>query len=255
MAQSRIIKAGYSTRQAAPASELSVAEFRRQAEALVRQARAEADRILAEARQQAEADAQRALTEAREQGAREGFQQGYEKGRAEGHAAGQAERQGQIEQAVTAVDQAVDQVEAMRHALLRDARTDLISVALAVAAKVIKAEVSERSREIASANLAAALELAAQKSAMWIHAHPDDAAFMQEHLPALWDRMNREGDVQVLQDKSVAPGGVVVRTESGEIDGRIEAQIEQMVRELMPDDGVSPDTEAADDSQAKSDEA
>jgi flagellar assembly protein FliH len=118
----------------------------------------------------------------------------------------------------------------------------IVDVALAVARKVIGKEISE-SRE-AVASIARNALLAAQgENVMEIRLSEGDYEALDESsfltkLPAEYR------DVIVIPDKGVSEGGCVIRTDFGEIDGRIEVQlreIEKVLREYVRKNRVERD--------------
>src|SRR5690606_27701061 len=128
--------------------------------------------------------------------------------------------------------------EAMRTALYREARLDVLKLAVAVAEKVAKRRV-EFDPEAAAAQLEAALELVSRPTRLRIACSPGDRAVLEESLPALRARFARVGDAEIVEDAALSHGSVIVRTEKGEIDATIETQIERVVHAILPDRGAS----------------
>jgi flagellar assembly protein FliH len=109
---------------------------------------------------------------------------------------------------------------------------DLVKLALAIAAKIVKAAVV-LDRPVAQENLRRAIELTARRRELRVLLHPDDLARVEAYLPALRRDFS---DVQALAleaDPSVARGGVIVQTREGSVDATIAAQLDQIERGLL----------------------
>jgi flagellar biosynthesis/type III secretory pathway protein FliH len=168
------------------------------ARALVAQAEAVARRI----REEAEGEVSRARA------------QGLEEGRQAGLAAAAVEL--------------VRAAEA-RDGLLAAARGDLLDAAAALAERILRREI-ERDGDVVAAMAERALAEARAQRRVSLHVNPADVGRLRAGgmLPPA---------VDLREDASVSPGGVRVETEAGEIDGRVEAQVEALRRALDALDG------------------
>ena len=106
----------------------------------------------------------------------------------------------------------------------------IVEIALAVARKVMGKEISE-SREVVSSIARNALQAARGEHVMEIRLSEVDygaldASSFLTKLPA------EHRGVSVVPDKSVSDGGCVIRTDFGEIDGRIEVQLREIEKVL-----------------------
>lgn len=157
-------------------------DFEREAAAIVEQARAKANALL----QQALVEAENVRSRARAEGIAEGR-------------ALVAARRGEIEAA---------------------AERELVALAVAIAGRIVKAEVA-LGRPVAEANLRRAIELAAGKRGLVVRAAPADVETL------------RASGVEAVADGTLAPGGVIVETEEGRIDLAIATQLDEIERGLL----------------------
>jgi type III secretion protein L len=119
---------------------------------------------------------------------------------------------------------------AERDRLLAGAGRELVSLALALARKVLGDELA--SREAAVADLAArALGEARERREVVLRVNPGDAPAIREAEGRLGAVLAR-ARLAVREDAAVPRGAVVVDTEAGRLDGGIEAQLEHLGRAL-----------------------
>jgi type III secretion protein L len=182
----------------------------RRVPAAVLDATAEARRRLASADEAARATLERARSEAEALCA---------EARARGHEEGLAEAAEVLLRAV-----------AQRDRLLASAEGDLVDLAIEIARRVL-ASAAERG---AVADVAArALELARLREHVAIRAHPADLAALRDAEPALLALLARARGIALRPDATIERGGVVVETEAGRIDARLETQLAGLRRALL----------------------
>ncbi|HVE39106.1 MAG TPA: FliH/SctL family protein [Planctomycetota bacterium] len=187
------------------------------------EARADLERVRAELRT-VEGERDRIRDEARreglEQARREAFDEAAKAIAAETAALGDLLRK------------AASAVEATQTELAAAGERDLVKLALAIAAKIVKAAVV-LDRPVAEENLRRAVELTARRRELRVLLHPDDLKRIDTYLPALRRDFS---DVQVVTldaDPSVARGGVIVQTREGSVDATLAAQLDQIERGLL----------------------
>ncbi|MBI4569861.1 MAG: hypothetical protein HY719_15825 [Planctomycetes bacterium] len=211
----------------------------------------EAERIIAEARAKAEGfhrDAKLEVERLKEEvvrfnrdvGQKQGFEvghrEGLELGKKNGAERAYAETRQRLDQQVAPLKETlatlVKSFEQHHRELKVAAEEDLLKLALAIAEKVVMLKVVADS-EALRANLSRAVGLVLDKSSMEIVIHPDDEAAVHEHLPDLARAFQDLGQVSLRPSDEVSRGGCVIRTKVGEIDARIQTQIETIAAELL----------------------
>jgi type III secretion protein L len=119
----------------------------------------------------------------------------------------------------------------IRDRLLAAAEPQLVELAFAVARSVLDRAV-ERDRGAVVELAARALEGVRQRQHVTLRAHPEDAAALREAEPRLRERLACARAISFVEDSSVGRGGVVVETEAGSVDARLDTQLEALRRAL-----------------------
>ncbi len=182
------------------------------ANSLLEQARAEADRILAEAQQQVAAIQRQAEAAGR--------QQGFEAGLAEGRAVAEAQARQEAAHLQTILNSILEE----RVRILAGAENELVELALAVARKVI-GDIAVNNAEVIAYIAHRAIEQLGQSGPFQIHLHPTDV----QRLSAIWPKENKP-DWKLVADERIAPGGCIVTCGAGQVDGRPETQLDLIQR-------------------------
>jgi len=221
----------------------SFADLEAQGQRLIEQARAEAGRLLEVARREAE--------ELRQQQFRAGYQQGLEEGRAAGFAQIRAEAQQQasaearqqIADLVNALVDALRQFDQSKRSLIAAAETGLIELAIAIARRVCRNALG-LSEKIAQANAKALLELVQHAHDVELHFHPADYERLSELGAALFDQVGQSEHVRIVADETVDRGGCLLRTPDGQIDARLETQLDRIAATLLSGQVSTPAPQA-----------
>jgi flagellar assembly protein FliH len=178
-------------------------------------AREQGAAMVSVARQQAEAIAQ---------GAREqGFEVGYNEGIARAEAA--------VVERLALAEQLVLQVREAREEALASCERDLVELAFQIAEKVV------RQRVIADPDatigvLEHALRKAFVGDGLTVLCNPADLERLAGASELLQTRVGSLTGLSLIGDRRISQGGVVVRTDAGDIDATIESQLERL-RDLM----------------------
>jgi flagellar assembly protein FliH len=161
----------------------------------------------------------------------------------EGLARGLAEARAQAANALEAVATAERTLAEMRDQYLARAEAAAVDLAFQIAEKVIGATVAADSEAVLGV-VTGALLRTTDRDHLVVEVNPGDFELVRDAASELAARLGGINRMEVISERRVAPGGCVVRTEEGEIDARIEAQIGR-VRQLL-DEVHSPDEHAPD---------
>jgi flagellar assembly protein FliH len=198
----------------------SLADLHDRGDAYVAQVRQQAVRAVQEAKQEAEAIR------------REAQEQGKQAALAAGEKAAQAKLDQQLKTLLPALRQAIQSLHEARHAWLRSWEGNVIRLAVAIAARVIRREIAD-APEITLDLVRESLELAAGSGTVKILLAPADHAALAPQVEQLAQEIARLAPAEIVADASVAAGGCRVLTEFGEIDQRIASQLSRIEQELM----------------------
>lgn len=193
-----------------------------------RKAVSEFERILQTARE----DAERLKKEADRVGREAGQRQGYEEGFAKGREAALAQVAQAWEKAASAAKAAVEGVQGLARDATVAAQEQVVRVALALAAAVVKRQV-EIDPKVFEGNLKAALALCAEAARLRVHLHPDDLRTLQSGMEAFRPLLPASAEVEWVADASVGRGGALVRHEAGDLDARIASLLAEIERTAL----------------------
>lgn len=98
---------------------------------------------------------------------------------------------------------------------------ELIETALDLAKQVVAKEIDKASKEVALRLARLLLAEVKEASEVTLKVNPEDYAYITEHLPS-------EGKVKIVADPAVGPGGVVILSDIGNIDGEIMHRFERI---------------------------
>jgi flagellar assembly protein FliH len=181
--------------------------------------RADAARIIAEARQQATKIRETAEAEGRKAGEK-AFDEIMERKVAQ-----------KLETALPAVRQAAAELQQAKQAWLARWEESAIHLASAIAARVVRQELKS-DPQIALKLVREGLDLAAGSAEVRIQMNPADHAAFGEQIDRLVGEFTRIGSAQVVSDPAVSIGGCRIETQFGVIDQRFEAQLQRIEQEL-----------------------
>lgn len=178
-------------------------------------AREQGAALIAVAREQAEAIAQAA----REQG----FEAGYVEGIARAEAA--------VADRLTLAEQLVARTRDAREEALASCERDLVELAFEIAEKIVRQRVAADPATTVGV-LEHALRKAFVRDGLTVLCNPDDLERLSASSDVLQARVGSLNGLRLIGDRRISPGGVVVRTDAGDIDATIESQLERL-RDLL----------------------
>lgn len=188
---------------------------------------AEAAKVLVEAREKAREMLRVALAESARQKAaadKQGFDKGYAEGLARGEADGLKRSTAELKGLPQMLDAALKGVEARRVELQRQAEKELVTLAVAIAERIVRAKIAVDPEAI-GAIVRDAVAMTTARHTLVIEVHPDDAKAARKAVPALEGRFAEIESVKIAENVSIARGGCVVRAASGEIDATLETRL------------------------------
>jgi flagellar assembly protein FliH len=181
--------------------------------------RAEAVQILAKAKQEAAAARQQAEAEGR-RAAQHSMEQTVQKQLAQ-----------QLSTLLPALRQSIQDIQHAKQAWLRHWEQSGVHLATAIAARIIRRELSAQP-EIPLKLVREALELAVGTTQVRLHLNPADHATLSPQIQLLVKEISGLGPTEIHADASVTPGGCRVETRFGTVDQQFEAQLARIEEEL-----------------------
>ena len=214
---------------------MDLSDLEQEAGQIVARAKAQAERLVAEAREQAEREAVVIHEEARAAGQAEGLAAGLAEGEKTGHDAALANTAAILNDLTARWSQALEILHQHMPAHAADARTDLVRLAMAIATRVTHQE-ALRNKLVAEAVVADAMVLAAHSRTVSLRVNPDEEATLATYLPVLLAKIRTTASVELVGDPAVSPGGVLTEFGAGQIDARLETQLERIADQLLAAD-------------------
>lgn len=203
-------------------------------EAMVAHAKAQAERIVNEAFD----ERARLISSASAEGHVSGRAAGFEVGRKEGHEAGRAEGIADASAAIGALIEAWAEALSVfmerRERMLLDARQDVVRLACEIAARAT-GRIIEIDPSTVCDQMAEILELVSARTRLRVRVCGDDEVLLNEALPGLLARLEKEAHVELIVDPAVHRGSCVAMTErNGVIDASIETKLSRLIGSILP---------------------
>jgi flagellar assembly protein FliH len=164
-----------------------------------------------------------------------------EAGEAEGRAAGLAAARTEVDSSIAALAAALGEVAELREQLISQLEHDAAEMALGLSEQVLAGALAvqpERVIDVARN----ALRRVTDRHRVILVVNPADLEILSESVQTLQSELGGIETCDVQSDRRVGRGGVILRTEAGEIDARVEAGMErarEIVAEVLkgePDD-------------------
>jgi flagellar assembly protein FliH len=182
------------------------------AEEILNEARAEASQILVDA----EAKVEQIQQEAREQGL------------AEANEVINQQVNAQVADLRQNLTVTIEEISKLYAEITSQSEHALVKLALEIAKKIVHREVTV-DREIALALTRVTLQKLHQRAIATVHLNPDDLAYVEMHR----DKLHFHGTLNLIEDPSISLGSCLIRTETGDVDARIEQQFDEITHGLL----------------------
>ncbi|CFX64892.1 Flagellar assembly protein FliH/Type III secretion system HrpE [Syntrophomonas zehnderi OL-4] len=196
---------------------------------LLEKARAEARNIISTAQEEADHVRAQVFEESkaiREESAKQGYAEGLKRAQEEI----EADRQMAMEQAQIIVEDG----RRLKHEMLSNAEGDMVRLVLAIARKVVVADLSIQPEAITSIVREAITNLDNPDSVK-VYVNPEDMHALVESLD--WEGLteigSREVEVEVKGDKRICRGGCVVESSGGMVDARLEKRLDAVENMML----------------------
>lgn len=225
---------GHSERITLPTPQETVdwKQLRADAEAIVDRAAADAEGLIRKAESKARelVDAARETVTKLEDDARES-------GREEGYAAGKSAAEDELAPVVTTMRELIESVRVQRSAAIASAEPELARLAMAIAERIVHAEL-QTNQQVIIENVRQALTRIVSREVVTLRVNPVDLDMIRQHR----DEIVAAGDVEhlrIVEDQRVDRGGVVIETDAGTIDSKVSTQLREARRAILSDDDIA----------------
>jgi flagellar assembly protein FliH len=159
-------------------------------------------------------------------------QEAYEKGFAQGEKDGFELGEKKAVKIVEKIENILVEMTHLREAILKHHEKDILDLVFAIAEKIVHFQIGTGATIVKDAILNA-LELAGQKSKVVIRVNPEDYDFVENIRPELFTEYQELKSIVVTSDHSISRGGCFLETPSGDVDARIESQLELIYQSMQ----------------------
>ncbi len=140
--------------------------------------------------------------------------------------------QQRLKQLVPALQSATTQLIRDHEQILLQWESAVVRLSLTLAERILRRELEIRPAA-PQALVAEALQLTAGSSSVLLRMHPADVSDMEAHSVEWQQLLSTQQNLKVVADSKISPGGCLLETLAGEIDGRIETQLARIAAELL----------------------
>lgn len=148
---------------------------------------------------------------------------GRREGRAEGEKAGKESARAALQPLMERLSATLAELASYRARFRRDSEPELLCLALAVARKILRRELTVDPHALLGV-LKAALESINQVEVLSIRSSPEDAPYLSERLASF----GLPDQVEVVADRALERGSVVLETKRGQIDASVQTQLAEI---------------------------
>lgn len=254
-----LIKHASATTLTRDAVVLDLGDLQRQGEQIVESARRRAEAVIREAQAERDLLIAGAADRGHQEGLARGLAEGTAKGIEEGRATAMQESKPRFDVLQKSWTEALDHFLATREQMLHEAELAVLRLAVVIAEKVTKRAV-QLDPSIVVEQVRAVLATIVRPATLVLAVHPEDRPLVEKALPDLVRRFPAVNHAEVADDPSLERGSCVARTRgvgdggesgsnpavSGEIDASIRTQLDRIVETLLPSGPDAAPTSAGD---------
>lgn len=154
--------------------------------------------------------------------------QAYQQGHQEGLAAGVQQANAKLEPVMAKLAQSLLDLAGVRKRHLLEAEEDAVRLAIAVARRVIRRELSVDPESLLGV-VKAAFERVEARDVHRIRAHPEDVELLKRHL----SQAGLPVRLEVLADPALERGGILFETARGSLDASVSSQLKEIESGLV----------------------
>ena len=149
----------------------------------------------------------------------------YERGFAEGQSMAKAQVQAEAQPVIERLSRSLVDISSLRPRLRREAERDLVKLAIAIARRVLHRELT-LDPESLEGLIRVALEKLESRELCRVRVHPEQ----EESIRSLLERFSNVHSVELIPDRSLNLGDVLLETPHGTIDASVDAQLSEIER-------------------------
>jgi len=159
-------------------------------------------------------------------------QDAYEKGFIQGEKDGFELGEKKANKVIENIEKLFDEMSSLKQEILKQHEKEILDLTFTIAEKIVHhlTKFDEGGVKEAVFN---ALNLAIEKSKIVLNVNPEDYDYIEELRPDLFKKYKELKSITVTSDPSITRGGCFLKTPYGDIDARIETQLEKIYQCLQ----------------------
>jgi len=122
-------------------------------------------------------------------------------------------------------------IEKMREEIFRNIESVVVEMSISIAKKIVY-EITENEREVVVTTAREAIKKASDREMIKIKINPVDYETLNKNRTALLKSLDGIKSIVIEEDPAIQPGGCLVETNQGDIDGRIDSQMRVIEDEI-----------------------
>ena len=148
-----------------------------------------------------------------------------EEGRCQGEKAGHQRARTELEAVLNSMTRSIAEIAALKPRLRREAEGQLVELALAIARRILRRQITIDPEAVAGL-ARSALDALNLREVAEIRVHPSQAQIVADSIA----RMGAPEAVRVFGDPSLEAGAVIIETSHGTLDASVVTQLEEIER-------------------------
>ncbi len=151
----------------------------------------------------------------------------YEKGFTQGEKDGLEIGGKRVDKILEKIEQVLQEVVKYKKTFMAKCEEEALGLIQRIAEKVVHG-LARADHEIVRKNIYEAFRLVADCSEVTVRISHEDMDYVKELRPEFFDRINGLKSITMESDPSITPGGCYMETAFGDVDGRLETQLEKI---------------------------
>jgi len=153
----------------------------------------------------------------------EGYEKGFEQGEKDGLELGEKKSKKMLEK----IEMLFESISRSKSDMLKMNEKDILDIIFKIAEKITQIQLGLNNTSVRK-TIIEAIQYATEKSHIVLRINPEDFNFVEKLRPELFERFKMLKSIIVNSDSTIEKGGCYLETLSGDIDARIETQIEKI---------------------------
>lgn len=157
----------------------------------------------------------------------EGYEKGFAQGEKDGYELGEQKGQKVLEN----IEGLLDEMGRLRKDIVRQGEREILDIIFAIAEKITHVQIGLNDKTVRDTILSA-IDYVNEKSTVTLRINPEDFNFVEQLRPEIFEQFRTLKSIMVHADAAIERGGCFLETPGGDIDARIETQLEKITQSM-----------------------